>query len=125
MRQIITIVLLFTISVSSSGFTLIKHFCGDSLEQVQLNREAKGCCSDQEEMPDDCCHNEQDQALLDSFSQDVKFQLLPAFVLLANYILADYLSFLPIADTASSFTVFHSPPIPIPDLYLWVQSFLI
>ena len=125
MRQLVSVLLLLTIGISSSGFTLIKHFCGDSLEQVQLNHSTKGCCSDQEDMPNDCCHNEQDQALLDSFSQSVEFQLLPIFTLLAHHGLATYLAILPIADSTHQLAVFHSPPLPMPDRYLWVQSFLI
>ncbi|MEM9831334.1 MAG: hypothetical protein AAF944_11900 [Bacteroidota bacterium] len=128
MRQIISIILLFTIGVSSSGFTLVKHFCGDSLEKVELNHEVKGCCSDsdQEEMPDDCCHNEADQALLDSFSPDVELQLSPVFTLLVSYFLTDYLSLQPVLeDNSYLLAAFHSPPITVPDVYLWVQSFLI
>ena len=128
MRQIISIVLLFSIGVSSSGFTLVKHFCGDSLEQVQLHDEVKSCCSDsdQEEMPDDCCHNELDQALLDSFSSDVELQFSPVLALLASYILTDYLSLQPaLEDHSHLLTAFHSPPIAVPDVYLWVQSLLI
>ena len=126
MRQIISIILLFTIGISSSGFTLAKHFCGDSLAEVQLNQVVKSCCSDPGEMPDDCCHNELDQALLDSFSQDIKIQLLPVFVLLADYVLANHLALLPFTtDNPGLATAYHSPPAPDLDVYLRVQSLLI
>ncbi|MEM9676071.1 MAG: hypothetical protein AAF992_26005 [Bacteroidota bacterium] len=126
MRQIISIILLFTIGVNSSGFTLSKHFCGDSLAEVQLNHQVESCCSDPSEMPDDCCHNELDQALLDSFSPDVKIQLFPVLVLLAEYFYVNHLAFLPLtSDNSELQTAFHSPPIPDADVYLWVQSLLI
>ena len=126
MRQIISTILLFTIGISSSGFTLAKHFCGDSLAEVQLNQVVKSCCSDPGEMPDDCCHNELDRALLDGFSSDVKIQLFPVLVLLAEYVLVNHLALiLPILDNSILQTAYHSPPIPDSDVYLWVQSFLI
>ncbi|MGD1890017.1 MAG: hypothetical protein ACFB15_05375 [Cyclobacteriaceae bacterium] len=77
-------------------------------------------------MPDDCCHNELDQALLDSFSPDVKIQLFPVLVLLAEYVLVNHLAFFPLtSDNSELQTAFHSPPIPDADVYLWVQSLLI
>lgn len=126
MRQLISIILLFTIGISSSGLTLAKHFCGDSLAEVQLNQVVKSCCSDPGEMPDDCCHNELEQALLDSFSFDAKIQLWPVFVLLLDYALTNNLEFLPlIIDHSGLQAANHSPPLPISEVYLWVQSFLI
>jgi len=126
MRKYISIILLFSIGVSSSGFTLAKHYCGDDLAEVQLNQVVKSCCSEPSEMPDDCCHNELDQALLDSYSLDVNIQIIPVFFLLADYLLATDLFLHPItADNSDFLTAYHSPPVPNPDVYLWVQSFLI
>jgi hypothetical protein len=126
MRKYISIILLFSIGASSSGFTLSKHFCGDDLADVQLNQVVNSCCSDPGEMPDDCCHNELDQALLDSYSLDVNIQIIPVFFLLADNLLADGLFFyLTEANNSDFQTAYHSPPVPNPDVYLWVQSFLI
>ena len=51
----ITFILLWTIS--TTGFTISKHYCCDRLVSVTINNEAKSCCDPES----GCCHNENER----------------------------------------------------------------
>ena len=126
MRQIISVLLLFSVLVGSTGFTLAKHFCGETLAHISLGDEAKTCCEPEEEMPSDCCHDEFESLLLDDSQLDHQTLQLQPLTFLALSVLTHYLSFL--AETtvpASQWTVYPPPPLPGIDVYLRVQSFLL
>ena len=127
MRQIVSLLLLFSVLVSSTGFTLTKHFCGEELAHVAVGNEVKPCCGDQEEdMPDDCCHDELDQALLDDSQLDYQTLQLQPLTFFTVSVLAHFLQFCSEAPAVSPlWTAFHSPPLPGISVYLRVQSFLI
>ncbi len=125
MRQTVSLFLLLSVLVNSAGFTLSKHFCGEELAHVTLN-EQKTCCDSEENMPSDCCHDELDQLLLDDSQLDHQSLQLRPLTFFTLSVLAHFLPFSPEANaSASSWTAFHSPPLPVVDLYLRVQSFLI
>jgi hypothetical protein len=44
-------------TISTTGFTLSKHYCGDILVSVTINNEAKSCCDSES----GCCHNENER----------------------------------------------------------------
>ena len=46
--------------VSTTGFSLSRHYCGEVLVEVAVNRQAETCCSDP-----DCCHTETEFYQLD------------------------------------------------------------
>lgn len=126
MRRVLSIFLLFSVLISSTGFTLAKHFCGESLAYVSLSDEAQTCCGDEEEMPGDCCHDEFDQLLLDDSQLDHQTLQLQPLTFFTLSIFTHFLSFSPEATVPTSpWTTFHSPPLPDIDVYLRVQSFLI
>lgn len=128
MRQIVSVLLLFSVLVSSSGFALTKHFCGEELAHVTIGDQTKTCCSDEEEqdMPSDCCHNEVDQAVLDNSQLDHQTLQLQPLTFFTVSVLAHFLQFSCKASTISPlWTAFHSPPAPGISVYLRVQSFLI
>ena len=125
MRQIVSVLLLFSLLISSAGFTLSKHFCGEELAHVTLN-ETKTCCDSEEDMPSDCCHDEVDQLLLDDFQLDHQSLQLQPCTFFTLGVVTQYLSFSPKSNVLPSpWTTFHSPPLPNIDVYLRVQSFLI
>ena len=128
MRQIISIFLFFSVLVSSTGFTLTKHFCGEELEHIALGDQVKSCCGDKKEqsMPSDCCHNEFDQALLDNSQLDHQTLQLQPLTFFTVSVLTYFFKLHSEAPTASPlWTAFHSPPVPGISVYLRVQSFLI
>ena len=128
MRQTISVLLLFSVLVSSTGFTLTKHFCGGELAHVAVGNEVKPCCSDdeQQDMPDDCCHDELDQALLDDSQLDYQTLQLQPLTFFTISVLAHFLqSSLEAPTISSSWMAFHSPPVPGISVYLRVQSFLL
>ncbi len=52
-RKIINIIIVFLLLISTSGFTISRHYCGDNLVSVVINSEAKSCCD-----MHGCCHDE-------------------------------------------------------------------
>ena len=128
MRQIISVLLLFSVLVSSTGFTLTKHFCGGELAHVAVGNEAKPCCGDEEkqDMPDDCCHDELDQALLDDSQLDYQTLQLQPLTFFTVHILTHFLPFYSeVPKISPLWAAFHSPPVSEISVYLRVQSFLI
>ena len=127
MRRIVSVFLLLSVLLSSTGFTLAKHFCGESLAHISLNDEAKTCCDDEEkDMPSDCCHDEFEQLLLDDSQLDHQTLQLQPLTFFTLSVFTHFLSFSPEATlSASPWIAFHSPPLPSIDVYLRVQSFLI
>jgi len=52
-KKISNIILAIILLVSTTGFTLSKHYCGGKLESVEVNAEAESCCDSPY-----CCHTE-------------------------------------------------------------------
>ena len=52
-RKILHIIVVVTLIIGTSGVTISKHYCGDSLVSVSLNHQDAGCG-----MKGNCCHNE-------------------------------------------------------------------
>ena len=127
MHQVVSIFLLLSVLISSSGFTLTKHFCGEELAHVALSNEVKTCCGDEEQdMPDDCCHDEFDQALLDDSQLDYQTLQLQPLTFFTVSVLTHFLQLYSKDSEASPFLfAFHSPPPLGISVYLRVQSFLI
>lgn len=43
-RKLIHLVLTFTIVLATSGITVTKHYCGDTLDSIAVNTIHKSCC---------------------------------------------------------------------------------
>ena len=52
-RKTLNIIIAFILLISTTGFTISRHYCGNNLVSVVINSEAKPCCG-----LDNCCHNE-------------------------------------------------------------------
>lgn len=52
-RKISNIIIAFVLLVSTTGFTVSSHYCGDELKSVEINGEAESCCNSP-----DCCQTE-------------------------------------------------------------------
>ncbi len=119
--------LLLLILINSTGFTLAKHFCGETLAHVTLSDEVPTCCGDEEkEMPSDCCHDEFDQLVLDhSQLNHQTLQLQPLTFYTVSLLAHFFANHTNAPDVSPLWAAFHSPPPPDIAVYLRVQSFLI
>jgi hypothetical protein len=45
--------------VATTGMAISKHYCGGELSKVEMGMEKIHCCDDPQDMPDDCCEDEQ------------------------------------------------------------------
>ena len=61
LKKLVNIIIVGLLLVSTTGFSLSKHYCGSNLIEVKLNQEAKSCCG----MNSQCCHNEVNHFQLD------------------------------------------------------------
>jgi len=52
-KSILNIIISGLFFVSTTGFTVSWHYCGDVLQDISLNTSEKTCCDDTS-----CCHNE-------------------------------------------------------------------
>jgi ABC-type dipeptide/oligopeptide/nickel transport system permease component len=55
LKKIVNSILVVFLLVTTSGFTLTRHFCGDQLVSVALGKDTKSCC---EKTASNCCHQE-------------------------------------------------------------------
>ncbi len=55
-RKTAHIILALLLLITTSGFSISKHYCGSPLVKVSINSEAEPCCDDMENP--NCCHNE-------------------------------------------------------------------
>jgi hypothetical protein len=127
LRRLLHIVLSLLLVVSTTGLSLHKHFCGDSLQAISLQK-LTGCCSaDSTEAPadNDCCQNQTQQ-----YQADTDFQaghapdfsalvaILPAPVWVAGEFLAQ-----PSRQLSTYFTDSGPPPLPTSTYLSLLQQF--
>ncbi|MCA1757431.1 MAG: hypothetical protein LC649_08245 [Bacteroidales bacterium] len=60
LRRVLHIILVVTVVMVTSGVTITRHFCGDSLRSVALMTTPQACCD-----MEGCCHNETVTILLE------------------------------------------------------------
>ena len=79
LRKLVTIFVLVLFVISTTGFTISKHYCHGNLVSVKINSEAKSCCDISGSA---CCHNEteifqlqEDFTFMQSSIADVDFVL--------------------------------------------------
>lgn len=76
-RKLANIFVLLLFVVSTTGFTISKHYCHGDLISVSINAEAKSCCG----MTDnDCCKNENEfYQLTDDFASTLPLNIIQNF----------------------------------------------
>lgn len=121
-RFLLVLLLIFT----SMGVTVNKHFCGELLESIAINKKVDSCCEGAE-MPKGCCHDEQEDYALDqhqisSFSFDFKA---PEIIGQINYLDVELLFRALEIDQSALLQVYHSPPISESDILIEIQAFRI
>ncbi|MCJ8167128.1 hypothetical protein MKJ04_19970 [Pontibacter sp. E15-1] len=129
MRHLLHIVLVISLLLSTAGYAVTKHFCGEVLASVSVGAaDTKPCC-DPGSMPADCdCHSDTDHVSVeDDFQLDqqvIKFTPPLQFVFVS---LINELRLALLLDEPSKKLLFHSkqPPLAESDIFIKVQSFLI
>ncbi|RIW17084.1 hypothetical protein D0X99_04820 [Algoriphagus lacus] len=102
-----------------------KHYCDEKLisSGLTINPESHDCCDSESKVPMDCCENEIAQADSDDFfkKSEIKTQISPEFVLAYVFTIAGF------GSTEADILIpnRYFPDIPIPDLLVLHQTFLI
>ena len=128
MNTITSIFLSFLLLLSTTGFTINKHFCGGHMVAVQFfsTEEPESCCDGMDNMPAGCCHNETDYYQLDETFNlaKVSFEIAPNFVFtfIKHIVLNDLFTS---TDTYKAKYLHYKPPLIELDIPVLIQSFLL
>ena len=128
MRKIIHIFLIFSLLISTAGYAVTKHFCGEILAHVSFGHDEKFCCEGME-MPSGCeCANEIGHVVIDDDYQldQQKIKLDPALQLTLVSIIK-YLAFAPLLEGPENklHDTLDYPLFTDPDIHISFQSFLL
>jgi hypothetical protein len=124
-KKILSTILLFIFFAGQVNLAWAEHFCGDKLvsSELTVTPKAHDCCGSEPSAPMDCCEDEITQADSDDFfkKSEIKSQIS------AEFVLAYVISYLGIDAFEADFLspVSYFPDIPIPDLQVLHQNFLI
>lgn len=142
--RVISLALAFLVFVTSAGFSIDMHFCGNHLKSFSFMGKAKNCfelakmgnCSKHKQsetaVPDcemtkkDCCHNKTINLQADltadvPVADGVMSMQLQTFIF--SYVVAFYTD--PLVDTATSTYKLYKPPLLLRDIPVLIQSFLL
>ena len=82
-RKTINIILSGLLIITTTGFSISKHYCHGNLISVAINKDAESCCGMDMEMPDHCQNEEEHIQLDEDFiykeKQDNYVMFLPLF----------------------------------------------
>ncbi len=130
LRQIFATFLALLIVVSSTGFTLHKHYCLGELKSMSLNQETNTCMSDMEaegeSCPLECCERTVEELKLEEI-QRVTFEqeLTPPLKLVSLVLYVALPSTLLQEPYLKQFYRNYHPPLIDEDIPVRIQSFLI
>lgn len=125
MKKILSSILLFIFFAGQVNLAWAKHYCDEKLvsSELTITPKAHDCCGSESKVPMDCCEDEIAQADSDDFfkKSEIKTQVSPEFVLAYLLTLASF------GSIEAEFLVptHYFPDIPIPDLQVLHQTFLI
>lgn len=132
MRKIFHIFLVLSLLMSTAGYAVTRHFCGEVLAHVSLGSETSSCCGSNEsnEMAADCdgCENETDHLVVDDeFQLDQQEIKLNAPLQAAVISFFQFLAFAPVSEEHEHklHPTLKYPPSTGPDIHISVQSFLL
>lgn len=123
LKSVLHIVIAVNLFITTTGFTISKHYCGDELSNIAIDHEAPSCCSTACEK----CHTEQVLVKLD---QDLttpvhfeKLQIAQLDLMVPIFIIFDQE---PVDHFQAAIYKSESPPGRIgPDILTSFQSFLL
>ena len=107
--------------------TVAFHYCGQSLQDINVIGKAKSCCG-RVEMPGGCCHDEKVEIKSDDyqFAQPItNAGFIPTLICELAYPILDFTSQFEKVQTSQLFYQDNSPPHAGPEIIILTQSFLI
>ncbi len=125
LKTSLSILLLLIFFAGQVNLAWASHYCEDELvsSELTLNPKPTDCCGSEAKVPMDCCEDEIAQSDADDFfkKSEIKTQISPA------YVLAYVLTYVGIEAIETDFQTPSSyfPDIPIPDIQVLHQTFLI
>jgi hypothetical protein len=124
-KKIISHLLVLLFFAGQVNLAWASHYCEDTLVSSKLtfNPSEHDCCGSNAKIPMDCCEDEIAQANADDFFEksDIKTQISPEFLL---SLVVTFLGFNSLVIDYQSPTEYF-PDLPIPDIHLLHQTFLI
>ncbi len=124
-KKILLSLMMLTFLAGQVNLAWAMHYCGEELvaSELTVDPDSHDCCGDESETTPDCCEDQISQADSDDHFQksELKQSISPEFVL--AYVLTWIGSFE--ADVESARGDFYYADIPIPDLQILHQTFLI
>lgn len=125
-RKITSLFLVFLLLATTTGYSISKHYCGDSFVKTSIIVEAESCCGDQE--TSDCCHNENEYFQMEEdFVIPFIIEELPTVDLDILFpIIFEYFQSTQVEIESEFFNFAESPPPPLLTSELsFLQTFLI
>ncbi len=128
MKKLFSIISIVIILAATSGVTISKHYCGNSLTETTYFSDASCSCSTMtEEEENNCCHNEEEiqqfrqDFLVSDFSFNLNNTLIPLFdkIFLLSFNTSLYF------EKKNFYINYYPPPPPNRDIPILIQSFLI
>jgi hypothetical protein len=123
-KNVLHILIVGILFISSTGFAVTFHFCGDHLVSVFVNTQDEPCCG--ENSP--CCHNETDYLQLDEeglspVHLDVDVNHINSILLVADIQLNDESQ--PLTPLVHNRELAFSPPLSSQNSLAALQTFLL
>jgi len=115
-----------TLILATTGLSISKHYCGNSVVRTTLGTEAENCMPDMN-MDPGCCDNQTETIILDDDFQvsHSNFEIIPEYEILVAYLAA---VLVPISEQSNYLSLISNdtgPPVSAEPLFLKVQSFLL
>ena len=125
MRRAFHILVCFTLVLATTGLSISKHYCGNSLVRTSLGTEVKSCMPDMD-MGSGCCDEKTETLVIeDDFElSQSQIKIVPAYDLLIAYLISE-LDIEPAETNYSVLTFNDTGPPETEPLYLRVQSLLL
>lgn len=128
MRIFFHIFLIFSLLMSTAGYAVTKHFCGEVLAHISVGHDANSCCDSKEMSPNCECENETDHVVVeDDYQLDHQEVKLTPALQATLFSVFRFLDLVPIAEEQSNnlLPALDYPPFTDPDIHISVQSFLL
>lgn len=122
LKKITHIALGFLILVSTTGYTINRHYCGNTLETISINSKPEPCCD-----IDGCCHDEAEHfQVKDDFCPTINMPsvVAPEIDVLYNTTFVTYLYKIFNAEFTSFTVTEYPPPLKRNTLLSFFQAYL-
>jgi len=126
MHRIFHIIMSVTLILATTGLSISKHYCGNSVVRTNLGTTAESCMPGMD-MGHGCCDEQTETIILEDDFQlsHTNIKIAPEYDLLVSYLMTN-LDTETVSSMEPGFLPFDTgPPVSAEPLYLKVQSFLL